>query len=44
MAKMAKEWASGGKVCHLESRLHMRVTPRASGQIAYTVDFFIKAI
>jgi len=25
--------ASGGKVCHLESRLRMRFTPRSSGQI-----------
>ena len=25
--------ASGGKVCHLESRLQMRFAPRSSGQI-----------
>ncbi len=38
MVKVAKKWASGGKVCHLESSLHMRFTPRASGQIAYAFD------
>jgi len=31
--------ASGGKVCHLESRLRMRFAPRSSGQITSAYDF-----
>ena len=30
--------ASGGEVSHLESRLHMRFTPRTSGQITDAFD------
>ncbi len=40
MVKVAKKWASGGKVCHLESRLHMHFTPRLG--IAYAFNFLIK--
>jgi len=36
--------ASGGKVCHLESRLRMRFAPRTSGQItsAFKAEFIQK--
>jgi len=36
-----KKTASGGKVCHLESRLRMRFAPRSSGQItsAFQTNF-----
>ncbi len=27
MVEVTKKWASGGEVCHLESRLRMRFTP-----------------
>jgi len=30
--------ASGGKVCHLESRLRMRFPPRSSGKITSAFD------
>jgi len=48
MIKVAKKNASGGKVCHLESRLQMRFVLRSSGQITFalgfrlTQDFFFK--
>jgi len=48
MIKVAKKNASGGKVCHLESRLQMRFVLRSSGQITFalgfrlTQDFFLK--
>ncbi len=48
MVKVAKKNASGGKVCHLESRLQMRFALRSSGQITFalgfrlTQDFFLK--
>jgi hypothetical protein len=31
--------ASGGEVCHLESRLRMRFAPRSSGQITFALGF-----
>jgi len=48
MVKVAQKNASGGKVCHLESRLQMRFVLRSSGQITFalgfrlTQDFFLK--
>ena len=33
--------ASGGKVCHLESRLRLRFTPRSSGQITFAFGFSV---
>jgi len=38
MVKVHKKPASGGKVCHLESRLRMRFAPRSSGQITSAFD------